>query len=148
MLFYASQGSQTPSVWRSRPAELGWKHSPCSETSWHFWPTRTPNISPNKKNTWLSDIDLKSDRCKLHKETLYTVYMYQCCPQHSGQIEKCRVEKTTPGGVEAPHSPRTPVATEQSLKGVGKWDEAFGALCEQEIPHARQRHHQNKTWNL
>lgn len=58
----------------------------------------------------------------MHANKLYSVYcMYHRCPQHSGgQIENFRVEEITPGEVEAPHSPRTTVVTQQSLKGAGK----------------------------
>lgn len=75
--------------------------------------------------------------------------MYRCCPHCSrGQIDKSRVEAISPGGAEAPHSPLAPVVTHHSLKGARKWAEAPGVLNTQEIPHAGQCHHQDKSWDL
>lgn len=75
------------------------------------------------------------------------IYMYQCCPHHSGG-QNSMEEEITPGQLGAPHCLRTPAVAEQSLKGAGKGAEVLGALYEQESPHAGQRHHQDKMWNL
>lgn len=63
-------------------------------------------------------------------------------------MENSMVKEITPGDVEASDSPGTPSVTEQSLEEAGKWAEGPGALYEHQIPHATQRHHQYKSWNL